>query len=63
MKLYIICLALAIVSAEAASNVSGISDHVRHAMFWANKKVLHGFCSAYNNVEYSISPDCFNEQF
>ena len=32
-------------------------------MFWANKKTLHGFCSAYQQQEYTLSPDCFNEQF
>lgn len=46
-----------------AQSVTGIEDHIRRSLFWVNKKTLHGFCVAYNEQEYQISDQCFDEDF
>ena len=40
-----------------------IADAVGEALFWVNKKTLHGFCSAYRNQDYMISQECYDKTF
>lgn len=61
MKLLLLaCLSL---MAAATNSTGGIAAGIRRVFFWTNKKTIHGFCTAYNNADYTLASNCFNEQF